>query len=61
MLELLPSETQLRLLVESGDSAGLYCVDMGLSTADDGLVSVVEFEVTDVALLLPPMNETLVV
>lgn len=56
LLELLPSDTQLRLFVESGDSAGLYCVDKGFRIADDGFVSAVEFDVTDVALLLPPLN-----
>lgn len=58
LLELLPRDTQLRRFVESGDSAGLYCVDIGFKTADEGFVSVVELEVTDVALLLPPTNET---
>jgi hypothetical protein len=53
LLELLPSDTQLRLLVESGDSAGLYCVDIGFNTAEEGFVSVVELDVTEAALLLP--------
>lgn len=56
LLELLPRDTQLLLFVESGDSAGLYCVDRGFRIADDGLVSAVEFEVTEVALLLPPKS-----
>lgn len=56
LLELLPRETQLRRLVESGDSAGLYCVDRGLRIAEEGLVSAVELDVTEVALLLPPKN-----
>jgi len=56
LLELLPRETQLRRLVESGDSAGLYCVDRGFRIADEGLVSAVELDVTEVALLLPPEN-----
>lgn len=54
LLELLPKDTQLLLFVESGDSAGLYCVDRGFKIADDGFVSAVEFDVTEVALLLPP-------
>ena len=54
LLELLPKETQLLLFVESGDSAGLYCVESGFKIAEEGLVSAVEFDVTDVALLLPP-------
>lgn len=56
LLELLPRETQLRRFVESGDSAGLYCVDRGFRIADEGLVSAVELDVTEVALLLPPGN-----
>lgn len=56
LLELLPKETQLRRLVESGDSAGLYCVERGFKIADEGLVSAVELDVTEVALLLPPEN-----
>lgn len=56
LLELLPKETQLRRFVESGDSAGLYCVDKGFRIADEGLVSAVELDVTEVALLLPPRN-----
>lgn len=55
LLELLPRDTQLLLFVESGDSAGLYCVDRGFKIADDGFVSAVEFDVTDVAVLLPPV------
>lgn len=55
LLELLPRDTQLLRFVESGDSAGLYCVDRGFSIADDGFVSAVEFDVTEVALLLPPI------
>lgn len=47
---------QLRRLVESGDSAGLYCTERGFKIADEGLVSAVEFDVTEVALLLPPEN-----
>lgn len=54
LLELLPKETQLLLFVESGDSAGLYCVERGFKMAEEGFVSAVEFDVTDVALLLPP-------
>lgn len=54
LLELLPKDTQLLLFVESGDSAGLYCVDRGFKIADDGFVSAVEFDVTEVALLLSP-------
>lgn len=56
LLELLPRDTQLLLFVESGDSAGLYCVDRGFKIADDGFVSAVEFDVTDVAVLLPPVS-----
>lgn len=54
LLELLPKEIQLLLFVESGDSVGLYSVESGFKTAEEGLVSAVEFDVTDVALLLPP-------
>lgn len=56
LLELLPKDTQLLLFVESGDSAGLYCVERGFRIADDGFVSAVELEVTEVALLLPPVS-----
>lgn len=54
LLELLPKETQLLLFVESGDSAGLYCVERGFKIAEEGFVSAVEFDVIEVALLLPP-------
>lgn len=54
LLELFPRDTQLLLFVESGDSAGLYWVERGFKIADDGFVSAVEFDVTEVALLLPP-------
>jgi hypothetical protein len=56
LLELFPSETKERRLLESGDSTGEYAWQGpgGHRTADDGFVSAVEPDVTDAALLLPP-------
>lgn len=56
LLELFPSDTNERRLLESGDSTGEYAWHGpgGHKTAEDGFVSAVEPEVTEVALLLPP-------